>query len=341
MGENDFSDELKAYDKSNYKMFIDGFIEDIKKGYNQSVENEVSHIKKNINMRVICCGMGGSGIVADIMKTYLDDVDFVLEKVNSSKISGKLTESDFVIVSSYSGNTEEEISCFKQARRAGCQIVVITSGGKLEIAANESRIPIIKLPKNYQPRAILGYVFSTLLRILEEIGLITSRRDEVQEAVSQLVRQKFDDFAKNLSEKIYGKIPLIYASDRFYSVAYRWKTQINENAKNVAFCNKFSELNHNETAGFQFKNGIFHVVIITTDSDNNRMKKRMQVQKDLLQKAEIDVTELNVKGSLLAKIFAAVIAGDLTSYYLALRNRVDPEPVEAIENFKNKLGPFV
>ncbi len=341
MGEIDFSESLMDYDKTNYKKYLDGFVEDIKRGYNQDVKSHVLGIRKNPGMRVICCGMGGSGIATEILKTYLNNEDFFLENFNDYNISGELTVDDFVIISSYSGNTEEAISCFKQARRAGCQILVITSGGKLEEAANESRLSILKLPKGYQPRAVLGYVFSTFLRVFEEIGLITLRRDEVQEAVNQLMRQKFDGFAKNLSGKLYGKIPIIYASNRFYSIAYRWKTQINENAKSVAFSNRFSELNHNETAGFKFKNGIFHVVIITTDSDNNRMKKRMQVQKELLQKSDIDVTELNVKGSMLSKIFAAIMAGDMTSYYLALRNKVDPEPVNIIEDFKNKLGPYI
>jgi len=341
MPEEIFPDDYYKYDVTKFKRFLDRFPEDIRSAYSQEVRNTVSGIKKNKGMRVIMCGMGGSAIAGDIIKSYLDSEDVLIETVRDYSIPGKLTKDDFVILTSYSGNTEETLSCYRQVRREGAQLVVMTSGGKLEEAIISGRIPFIKLPKDIPPRAALPYMFFTLLRILEETALISPRNDDVNQLLEHLHRQSLSDFAIELSEKIYGKIPIIYASNKFYSIAYRWKTQVNENAKSVAFSNAFSELNHNEITGFETKNGLYHVIVISMDEDNARMKKRMTLSKEILQEKGINVTELNVKGNRLVKIFNAVLAGDLTSYYLALRYRTDPTPVTTIEMLKRKMGPFI
>ena len=336
-----FPDDFFKYDISKYKKYMDNFVEDIKRAYNQQVRDIVSVINKNPGMRIVHCGMGGSAIAAEIMGAYLSKEDFILESVTDYEIKGKLTNKDLVIISSYSGNTEEALSCYRQARRFGSQVILITSGGKLTEAASAGRVPLIKLPQGYPPRAALPFMFFTLLKVLEETAIITRRISEVQDLVNKLDGKALETFAIGLSEKLYGKVPLIYASSYFYPVAYRWKTQINENAKSVAFSNKFPELNHNEITGFETKNAIFHVVMLSTDSDPSRVRKRMQISKDLLQKNGVDVTELHVKGDLLNKIFTAVYAGDLTSYFLALRYRTDPLPVNTIEKLKREMGPFI
>lgn len=337
----DFLEKHKKYDTNDMKRFLNGFVTDVKTAYNQQVRNIVQSIKKTPGMRIIHCGMGGSAIAAEIMKSYLWEEKFILESVSDYSIPGELKSKDLVIISSYSGNTEEALSCYRQTRGIGAQVLLITSGGNLEEAASSGTLPLIKLPKGYPPRSALPYMFFTLLRVFEEIGLISKRITEVQELVDKFMKQSLDDFAIELSEKLHGKIPLIYASNRFYSIAYRWKTQVNENAKSVAYANKFPELNHNEITGFEIKNGIFHVVMLTNDSDSSRMRKRMQISKELLQKNDVSVTELNVKGSLLTKMFTAIYAGDLTSYYLALRYHMNPLPVNTIEQLKRQMGPFI
>jgi len=337
----EFLEKHRKYDTHDLKKFLNGFVADIRAAYNQQVRNIVQGIKKHPGMRIIHCGMGGSAIAAEVMRTYIWKEKFILESVSDYTIPGELTNKDLVIISSYSGNTEEAQSCYRQARGVGAQVIVITSGGSLAEATSTGTLPLIKLPKGYPPRSALPHMFFTLLRVFEEIGLITKKTDEVQELIDKFRSQSLDDFAIDLSGKLYGKIPLIYSSNRFYSIAYRWKTQVNENAKSVAFSNKFPELDHNEITGFQIKNGIFHAVMLTSDADSSRMRKRMQISKELLQKNQVSVTELNVKGSVLTKIFTAIYAGDLTSYYLALRYHVDPLPVDTIEQLKRQMGPFI
>lgn len=336
-----FPEDYYKYDTRKFKKFLDEFANDIRKGYSESFRNQVSEIKKTEGMRTIVCGMGGSGIAAMLMKTYLEDEPIDFEIINSYRIPGKLTSKDLVILSSYSGNTEEIISCYRQARRIGCQVIIMTSGGKLEELARMGRLPLIKLHKEYPPRAALGLMFFSLLRLLQDLAIISDKSDEVDALTETFTGKNFNEFGINLSEKLNGKIPIIYSSNVFYPVAYRWKTQLNENAKTLAFSNEIPEMNHNELNGFENKNGIFHVVLITTDEDISRIRKRMTLIKEMLQKSGVDVTELHVKGPRLNKIFTAVLAGDYTSYYLALRYGLDPFPVDTIEKFKRDMGPFI
>ena len=336
-----FPDDYFKYDNKKYKRFIDRFAEDIRKSYSQDVRNLVQNIKKKPGMRVVCCGMGGSAIAAMLMQSYIGSSEFYFEVINDYDIPGKLTSDDLVILTSYSGNTEETMSCYKTVRREGAQLIIVASGGKLEDAIIPGRVPFLKLPKEYQPRAALPYMFFTLLRLFEEIGFVSPRNEDVKNVLDHLHRQSLDNFAINLSEKLHGRIPIIYASRNFYPVAYRWKTQINENAKTVSFSNFFPELDHNEIIGYINKNGLYHVVMLSTDEDSSRLRKKMTISKELLQENDVDVTELHVKGNRLVKIFNLVLAGDLTSYYLALRYRTDPEPVNLIEQLKRKMGPYI
>ncbi len=336
-----FPESNYTFDSRNFKRFLDEFANDIRKGYNQSFRNQISLIKKTEGMKILFCGMGGSAISAMLMQTYLNDEPINFEVVNGYNIPGKISSKDLIILSSYSGNTEEVISCYRQARRIGSQVIIMTSGGKLEEMAEQGRLPLIKLQKEYPPRAAVGLMFFALLRLLQDLGIISDKSDEVESLMETFTGKNFNEFGINLSQKLNGKIPIIYSSNVFYPVAYRWKTQINENAKTLAFSNQIPEMNHNELNGFENKNGIYHAIIITTDEDISRVRKRMTLVKEILQKQRVDVTELHVKGSRLNKIFTAVLAGDYTSYYLALRYAIDPYPVETIEKFKRDMGPFI
>lgn len=336
-----FPDDYYKYDPSRYKRYIDRFAEDIRGAYSQNVRETVSSIQKKPGMRIVMCGMGGSAIASLLMQSYLDTEELHFDVVSDYDIPGKLTRDDLVIIISYSGNTEEAMSCYKRVRREGSQLIIISVGGKLFDSVSQGRVPFVKLPKDYQPRAALPYMFFILLRVLEETALIPYKGEDVKSLLDHLHKQSLDSFAINLSEKLHGKIPIIYASNKFYPIAYRWKTQMNENAKTVAFSNQFPEMDHNELIGFLNKNGLFHAVIISTDEDQVRVRKKMNLSKELMQERDVDVTELHVKGNRLVKIFNTVLAGDLTSYYLALRYRTDPMPVTDIEMLKRKMGPYI
>ncbi|MFH0867942.1 MAG: bifunctional phosphoglucose/phosphomannose isomerase [Candidatus Woesearchaeota archaeon] len=291
-----------------------------------SAQGEVSNI--------VVLGMGGSAIGGDLLKIYLSEENIPVYVNRDYKVPNFVSEQSLVFAVSYSGNTEETLSALNDAKEKNAQIIAITSGGKL---ANECK-KAIKVPSGLQPRAALGYLFFPMLGVLHNSNIIRVRNDDLNEMMDILKKtDKFNDLAESLAKKLKEKIPVIYASDTLGAVAFRWKTQINENAKMPAFYNVFSEMNHNEIAGYKGMDRKFVAVLIRDKYDNERIKKRMDICKDIME-VTANVEEVQTQGnSLLARMFSAIYLGDFVSYHLALWNRVDPSPVEVIEEMKRKL----
>ena len=285
-------------------------------------------------INIVVAGMGGSAIGGDLLKIYLSDTNIPVHVSRGYKLPNFVNENSLVFAVSYSGNTEETLSSLKDAKEKNAQVVGITSDGEI---AGECK-KVIKLPSGFQPRAALGFLFFPMLGVLHNSNIARVKNEDLNEMIEILKNSdKFNDYAQKLAKKLKGKIPIIYASDAFGAVAMRWKTQINENAKMPAFYNVFSEMNHNEIAGYEGMDRNFTAVIIRDKHDNGRIKKRMDVCKEIME-ANADVVEVETQGnSLLARMFSAIYLGDFVSYYLALWNRVDPGPVEVIEAMKRKL----
>jgi glucose/mannose-6-phosphate isomerase len=291
-----------------------------------SVSEDVSNI--------IVTGMGGSAMGGDLLKIYMKNTNIPVYVNRDYKVPNFVNENSLVFAVSYSGNTEETLSAFNDAKEKNAKIIGITSGGKL---ADECE-KVVKIPSGLQPRAALGYLFFPMLGILHNTNLVRVKNDELNEMIGILKQtDKFNDIGEELSKKLKDKIPIIYASEALGSIAMRWKTQINENAKMPAFYNVFSEMNHNEIAGYKGMDRKFAVVMIRDKHDNERIKKRMDVCKEIME-VYADVEEIHTEGeSLLARMFSAIYLGDFVSYYLAMWNRSDPGPVEIIEDMKKKL----
>ena len=291
-----------------------------------SVSGEISNI--------VVLGMGGSAIGGDLLKIYLSNVNIPVYVNRGYKVPNFVNETSLVFAVSYSGNTEETLSAYKDASSRNAKIIGITSGGKLA----EECEKVIKVPSGLQPRAALGYLFFPMLGVLHNTNIIRVKNDDLNEMMDILMdTEKFNDEGEALAKKLKEKIPIIYASEALGAVAMRWKTQINENAKMPAFYNVFSEMNHNEIAGYKGMDRKFVAIMIRDNYDNERIKKRMDICQEIME-ATADVEEVQTEGeSLLSRMFSAIYLGDFVSYYLALWNRVDPSPVEIIEGMKKKL----
>jgi glucose/mannose-6-phosphate isomerase len=313
-------------------------------GYKLAETVDISSILKEQPNQVVITGMGGSSIASMLLKNFLQDERLKIT-VNQDYTLPKWVDSKtLVIASSYSGNTEEPISAFKEARRAGCSIIVVSVGGKLEEYARVSRIPMITLPSGYQPRSALSIQFFAILRLLERLRLIPFKAVDLPKFREDLKLQlpTLEKNAISLSEKLAGKTPIIYTSTRFSAVGYRWKTQLNEDAKTPAYCNVFPELNHNEIDGFDKLNANFHAIFLRFEDDHRRIQQRMNFTKEILLKKGVPATDIGIRGSsILTKMFSTIILGDLTSYFLALRYKTNPSRVDVIEELKKNLGPYV
>jgi glucose/mannose-6-phosphate isomerase len=295
---------------------------------------EATKLAKDISVdgkidKVLVCGMGGSAIAGDIMSNYTKKIPIFISKTYS--IPDFIDNNTLAIISSYSGNTEETIEMFKQARKKTKKIVIITSGGKL-IKEKEKKI-IVR--SGIPPRSSLGYMFFSLLRLLQNSKIIESQDKQVSETTA-LLRQFDNSMAEQLAKNLQGKIPIIYGSSQYKIVAYRWVTQLNENSKMFAMHQFFPEMNHNEIEALNSK-GRLEAVFIRDKEDHPRIKQRMDITQKLLEK-QMRVNNIQVKGkSLLARLFYVIHFGDWVSLYSAYLNKVDPVSMDAIERLKVQL----
>ncbi|MBW2974453.1 bifunctional phosphoglucose/phosphomannose isomerase, partial [Candidatus Woesearchaeota archaeon] len=297
-----------VFDKSNLIKVIDDFPKQCKEALNLNkgiiAQGEVTSI--------VVCGMGGSAIGGDLLRTYCHDVKIPVFVNRNYEVPAFVDSYTLVFAVSYSGNTEETLSAFYDAKKKGAQIIAITSGGKLSKEAEK----VIKVPPGLQPRAALGYLFFPMLGVLYNSNLIDVKNADLNEMLALLVskNEEIKDIAEGLAKKIQRKIPLIYSSELLKPVAYRWQTQINENAKYPAFHSAFPEMNHNEINAFRAMEREKYIAILLRDEkDNPRIRKRMDICKEIMGD-KIDVVEVNLKGSsLLARMFYATYVGDYTS----------------------------
>ena len=285
--------------------------------------------------KIVVAGMGGSAVGGDLLKAYMHSSKIPVFVVRDYKVPNFVDESTLVFAVSYSGNTEETLSAFEDAAKKKAKIVAVTSGGELAKRAKKA----IMIPGGLQPRAALGYLFFPVLGVLANSGIVDVRGREIEEMIGIL--SKTEDFkivGERIAKKIGQRTPIVYASELFGAVAYRWKTQFNENSKAAAFSHVFSEMNHNEIAGYRTMNkNDFISIFIRDKDDNERVKKRMDITKEIIS-TRVDVEEIFTRGEgLLSRIFSGIYYGDFASYYLALANRVDPTPVTVIESLKKKL----
>ncbi len=292
-------------------------------------------VKGNVN-KIIVCGLGGSAIGGLILKSYLSNVKVPVHVVRDYDLPAFADSNTLVFVVSYSGNTEETLSAFTQAMERGCIVWAITSGGRLgEIASNK-----VIVPSGLQPRAAVGYLFFPMITLLYSSRIIDLTNDELNEILGIVKKvPEFKDKGLQISNAIKARVPVIYSSTLMEPAAYRMKCEFNENSKHPAFYHVFPEMNHNEIVGYQRMDRKNFVAIFIRDNfDNERIKKRMDIIKGIIER-KIDVVEIPVQGKyLLSRIFSAIYLGDWASYYLAIYHREDPGPVDVIQDLKARLA---
>ncbi|MCK4657643.1 MAG: bifunctional phosphoglucose/phosphomannose isomerase [candidate division Zixibacteria bacterium] len=299
---------------------------------------------------VVVCGMGGSAIGADLVRSYLGDrLKIPMVICRHYGLPGFVGRNTLAIGSSYSGNTEETLTAIAEANKAGARIICVTTGGKLEAMAAENSWNCLKIPPGLMPRAALAYSFAPLLVLMSRMGFVPGCDNELEKAASA-TRKRSEKYsiesegnaAMELANRIYGRIPIIYAAqDHFDAVALRFKGQVCENSKQLAFANVYPEFNHNELVGWELYEPFVDKLIVLTlkDIDDHlRVTARMRIVNSLFSKRKIEAIELSSDGdSLLSRMLSLIQLGDFASFYLAILNGVDPSPVKVIDYLKSAL----
>jgi len=295
---------------------------------------EKTHFKN-----LIICGMGGSALPAEILAEYL----FFEEKsalpvyiCRDYKLPPYADKKSLIFVSSYSGNTEETVSCFQKALKRGLTIVAFAAGGKVEKLADENNIPLVKYKidfPNFQPRYATGYALVAMLEVLTKYGILA-----MMPRIPKIDSREKEIPGEDLARKIKGTLPIFYATNRFRSVAQNWKIKINENAKTPAFWNVFPELNHNEMVGLTLPQSPLTVLFFQDKEESEALLKRIRITEELLRARGIGTEIIQLEGKTYwEKLLNALILGDWASYYLALEYNQDPTPVDMVEDLKKAL----
>ena len=301
---------------------------------------------------IVLTGLGGSAIGGDLLRSYLADdikVPFIVNR--NYELPSFVGKGTLVIISSYSGNTEETISAHKDATKRKAMVLCISTGGETARLAAKHKQPRIEIPGGLSPRAALGYSFFPLLVVLGKMGLVKAREKDIRETVEvvRALSKKFadpgstDNTAFQLAERLKGRLPVVYSgTEHLDAVNIRWGGQFSENAKTLAYGHVLPEMNHNELVGWKVLTELMkniHVIFLKDRGTHSRVAIREEITKTWVMPFAGGVTEITSSGrSLLARMFSLIHTGDWTSLYLAILNGVDPEPVEPINFLKGELA---
>ena len=292
------------------------------------------------------CGMGGSAIGGDLAVSAIGDrLTKPLTTVRGYELPSWTPTDSWVLCSSYSGNTEETLACFEAAEAVGARRLVATTGGDLADLARDAEVPVVGLPAALQPRAAVGYMFCAAAEVARIAGAAPGLHSEIDAAASHL-SDRVDALAARsaeLAREIGSAVPVVYGSDLTDAVAFRWKCQINENAKRPSFAATLPEADHNELEGWtapdRGEQRPFACLFLEDSDQHPRERRRIQLTAEAIAPAVETVAVLEGEGpNRTARMLELVMLGDLVSLQLAAAEGIDPSPVPTIETFKQRLG---
>lgn len=342
--------DIKKYDRFNMFDLIVDFPKQIESAWQRA--RQISFPAMQPVDKIIVAGMGGSAIGGELLAgVCFEQMDIPLLVHRDYTLPKFVNARTLVLVSSYSGNTEETLSALRSAIGRSRNIIGISSNGELEKRAAESGFFFLRVPGGQPPRSALGHMFFSMLAILQYYGLMPGQDDAVAETVelASVLGQRYRDYANpdnpalTLAQQLYGRIPIIYgAAEVGAALPTRWRNQLSENAKVLAFANVLPEMNHNDIVGWHpastFLERTF-VVFLLDDTLSNRMRTRIEISREIIAAQGAPSCAVSSSGhSKLARLFSLLVLIDYASFYLAILNKVDPTDVSNIDFLKKELA---
>lgn len=341
-----------SHDKSGFKQLLLDFNKQI-----ETAEKIVASAQVKLDtakvQNILYLGMGGSAIAGDLLNDILfEDLKVPVKIVRGYLAPHFCSANTLVIVSSYSGNTEETIAAAQMAADSGAQFLAVTSGGTVGEMAAKNGWSQLTLPEDYPPRQALGFTFFALYHVLGSAGLFENYKSDLNHlkhfASDEIAKHdtlKHDGhvLAQELAKTIHHKIPIIYSTAPFLkTVSLRWQNQLQENSKSMAFSNVIPEMNHNEIVGWEMETELKKSVIavfLENETVHPRNKERIELSKKIIKESGADVVDIYASGDcILEKVFSLIILGDWVSYYLAMFNKKDPREIKNIDFLKGELA---
>ena len=323
------------------KTLVEGFSAQLQEALD--IANKAILTKKNNIQNIIVTGLGGSGIGGTILSELIQDECSIPVLVNKDYfLPAYVNSNTLVIISSYSGNTEETVSAMKQAITKKAQVVCITSGGKIKELADQNNFDTIIIPGGKPPRSCIGYSLVQLLKVIEFNEFVkTNLLAQVETSITLLIKENtsIKNEAMTIAKLLVDKLTVIYSLGTCEGVAVRFRQQINENSKMLCWHHTLPEMNHNELVGWTTKNENLAVVTFKTSFDYERTSKRYEICKELFSKYSSSVTDITAKGnSKLEQYLYLINIGDWISCFIADIRNIDPIEVNVITNLKNELA---
>jgi len=345
-------ERFKQIDTQNMIGEIDNLPDQLADAYQLGMKHDLLDWKDF--KQVVVAGMGGSAIGADLLASYcasLSPIPVFVHRDYDLPFFARGQET-LVICSSHSGNTEEILSAFEAARKAGCCIVVVCTGGELAKRAKENNIPVWTFDHAGRPNAAVGYSFGLLLAMFQRLGFVPDQAEAMEDAVTSM--KKSQDFwkaeviaaknpAKRYAGQLMGRWVTIMGSGLLATVARRWKGQLNEIAKAGANFESLPEADHNALAGMvnpqDTLNAHTMTMFINSDFDHPRNKLRSDLTRQAFMLEGLNTDAIKARGKTpLAHMWTMILFGDYMAYYLAMWYQVDPTAVHSLVEFKQALG---
>ncbi len=292
---------------------------------------------------VVICGLGGSGIGGTIASQLIGRQCPVPVMVSKDYfLPGFVSEKTLIIISSYSGNTEETLQCMNEALAKNCRVAAITSGGKVAALATEKKLECILVPGGLPPRACLGYSLVQLLFIIVAYKLASATIIEDLKKATSFIAEHSSSIEKKaieVSKILSGKFPFIYSTTKWEGVAIRFRQQLNENAKILCSHHVIPEMNHNELVGWTGVDQNLAVVVFRDKNEYPRNDERIRINLEIIKKYTSTIIELWSEGKTdIEKALYMIHLGDWISVFLAEQRGVDAVEVNVIDYLKGSLA---
>ena len=341
-------EQIDSHDSAQFLDLLDQFPDQIQNAWEIGERVDVPDLKPD---GVVVCGMGGSGISGELLRQFTTDQATTPVVPNRFyELPEWVGEDSLVILVSYSGNTEETLSCFQQARDRSAPCVTLTSNGELEKKARNHNETVITIPPGMPPRCAAGYLFIPLLFLFDKIGISAAPSQEnyreacekTLEITEEFAPEVNDNRALDIARRLQNRTPIIYGSSPFTGVlARRFKNQLNENAKIFSVYNELPELHHNEIMSWDHladDPDRYGVVFLRDAGETKRVQKRFQLTRDIMRNSVARIEEVQGRGdSRFARYLSLMLYTDYISYYLAILRNKDPVAIGPIQQLKEEL----
>lgn len=350
----DSREEIKKLDKENVLGSVEQLAEQVNHAWEETKQLTVPENYKNTTS-VVVSGMGGSALGADVIHSlFADTLKVPFEVVNSYSLPGYVNENTVVVLSSYSGTTEETLSCAEEAQKKHAKIAIITAGGKLKELAEKLKCPAYIIHPTYnpsnQPRMAIGYSVFGQLGLFHAMGMIDLSDEEVQSVVALLKKNavglspesKDQNSAKFLAYSSVDKMLFLVSAEHLRGAAHVFNNQLNENSKNMTAQLHIPELNHHVMESLGFPKHLQQEVLflfINSNLYHQRVQKRFPLTLDVTGKQGFhSETILAISPTKLQQVFEIIQLGAYTNFYLAMLNGINPAPIPWVDYFKEQMG---